>query len=103
MASIQAQIRTAIDSANSIFQKAIEKVKAAKESLIKMAEELLEQKPILKADIAVIDAKIADLQQQRINVDGNFAVIDSQVEDIEKKKAELDALIKKLEEFTVTL
>lgn len=103
MTTIQVQIESAIDSANSIFQKAIEKVKAAKESLIKMAEQLLEQKPILKTEIAKIDEKIADLQQERSNIDGNFIVIDNQIANIETKKAELDALVKKLEEFTVTL
>jgi len=103
MTTLQEQIKIAIDSANSIFQKAIERVKAAKESLTEMAEELLSQKPILKAEIAKIDTKIADLKQERIYVDGNFTVIDAQVDQITKKKEELDVLVKKLEEFTVTL
>jgi len=103
MTTSQNQIKTAIDSANSIFQKAIEKVKAARESLVKMAEQLLEQKPILTAEIEKIDAKIKGLELERTAINGNFSVIDDQITNIEAKKAELDALVKKLEEFTVTL
>lgn len=80
LTGLRAAIQSAVDTANSIFQKAIEKVKAAKETLTKTAEDLLAQKPALTAEIKKIDVKLEELKQERQNVEGNFAVIENRQE-----------------------
>lgn len=103
MAKIQEQISSAIESANSIFQKAIERVNDAINSILKMKQELLSNKPLLQAEVDKRSEQIASLQQEIINIKGNFTIIDDQVKTIEDKIAELEAQKQKIQQFIVSI
>jgi chromosome segregation ATPase len=99
--SVKGQIKSAVQTANIIFQKALDSVNNAITSILTKKKELLGFKTILSLEVGKIEVKIDSLKKEIVGIEDNYPLIDENMKELEAAVTKLEEQRDKIQEFIV--